>query len=140
MPRLGSVRPPRLVGAAGDLRPRGRGAGRGWGALAAGGRRLLQRDPGAGPDAAWAVGRCESGRGGAGTRRLYRGPVVPHRSLPSYPTQPQSGGLAADPGAGGGDPGWERGCDLRIPSGYLENKPPVTGPAFRSPNPTLFSP
>lgn len=98
------------------------GAGRVWEALAAGGRRLLQRDPGAGPGAAWAAGRCESGRGGAGTRRLYRGRVVPHRSLRSYPRKPQAGGLAADPGAGDGDPGWERGRDLRIRSGYLENR------------------
>lgn len=97
--------------------PRERG-GAGREALAAGGRRLLlQRDPGAGPGAARAAGRCESGRGGAGTRRLHRGRVVPRRSLRSYPRKPPAGGLAADPGAGGGDAGSERGRHLRIPSG-----------------------
>ncbi|KAI5279012.1 Atp Synthase Mitochondrial F1 Complex Assembly Factor 2 [Manis pentadactyla] len=34
-------------------------AGRGRAVLSPGGRRLLQRDPGAGPGAAWAAGRCE---------------------------------------------------------------------------------
>lgn len=46
---------------------------------------------------------------------------MPRRSLRACPRKPQASGLAADPGVGGGDPGSERGGDLRIPSWYLEN-------------------
>lgn len=86
-------------------------AGRGGEALAPGGRRLLQRDPGAGPGAARAAGRCESGRGGAGTRRFHRGRTAPRRSLRSLQRKPRAGGRW-NPGAGGGDPGTARGPDL----------------------------
>lgn len=78
-------------------------AGRGGEALALGGRRLLQRDPGAGPGAARAAGRCESGRSGAGTRRLHRGRVAPRRaavSTPSLGSPGQAGGGAPGLGAG----------------------------------------
>lgn len=86
-------------------------AGRGGAALAPGGRRLLQRDPGAGPGAARAAGRCESGRGGAGTRRLHRGRVAPQSPLPPWNTRAGGradggipGGLGAEmPGAGDED-------------------------------------
>lgn len=70
--------------------------------LSPGGRWLLQRDPGAGPGAAWAAGRCESGRRGAGTRRLHRG-----RAAVSVPTRGSPGR------AGGGAPGLGAGIEGR---------------------------
>lgn len=120
MPPLGSAGPQRLVGATRDLRPRGSGAGRGG--LSCGRAAAAAAGPGSGgpapPGPRGDVSRGAAGRGPGGSTE-----AVSRRAAVSAPIlrKPQAGELAADPGPGGGDAGLERDCDLRIPSGYLEN-------------------